>query len=991
MPPALPDPLPHSDAAPFSRDGDAMAESRLRRLAGAGIVGILRADFAGRVLDANAAFLAMVGYTRGDLAAGLRWDVMTPPEWRGVDEQIVRALDATGEAQPVEKEYVHKDGRRVPVLVGAALLSRETTETIAFVVDLTRQRAAEGARAASRAQLQTVLDAAPTVVYAKDLEGRYTLVNAAFERLLGLPRTEIFGRTDHDLFPADRADAFVANDAEVLRRGDTLVAEENAPGPDGRLRTYVSAKFPLRGAAGGGVAGVAGISTDVTAEHEAERARQESEARLALALDAAELGTFYWDVVAGAHVWDERLYGLYGLAPGTPVTDALVLACVHPDDRARVVADGARALDPSAEAPGGAPPVRGAGERRYAMRYRIVRPRAGRPAHEDAPSTDAAAPVGRGEGGAVRHVAVLARVTFAADAQGTSGAAGGASVGTDVVLRAVRVSGTVQDVTAQAEAEEALAARAADQAFLLDLVARLALLADPAAIGRAAARALGERLGLSRCFFAEVDLVRDVYDIRGMEYDDGVHPPPAGAGPGGRLRRAPARGRARRARHRGGRYRVRRAHGALPHGRLRTATRGRVRAPPTAPGWPLGRGPAARHGRATRVGRRRSGARARGGRARLGGRRHGAARGGGAHRAEEAEAAALQLQEQAAELEAANEELHAVAAELEERTEVAERARAAADRARDEAEAAHVQAQSAYAEAEQQRADAERHRAESERANRARADFLASMSHELRTPLNAIQGYVQLVEDGIYGPVTDGQRHALGRVGRAQAHLLGLVTDVLNFTRLEEGRVTFDVREVAVADVVRDVVPLVAPQLAAKGLALDVALPDASLLVWADQEKLGQVLLNLLANAVKFTPAVQADGTPGRVRVTLTSRAETPEMAYLRVHDTGIGIARDKQDAVFEPFVQVSTGLTRTTEGTGLGLAISRDLARGMGGDLRVRSAPGAGSAFTVALRRVVAVDGTPVDRRIRDERRVREDRRTLADRRREADDRARD
>jgi PAS domain S-box-containing protein len=258
------------------------------------------------------------------------------------------------------------------------------------------------------------------------------------------------------------------------------------------------------------------------------------------------------------------------------------------------------------------------------------------------------------------------------------------------------------------------------------------------------------------------------------------------------------------------------------------------------------------------------------------------------------------------------------------------------------------------------RGEAEEARGVAERANRARADFVASMSHELRTPLNAIQGYVQLLDMGLHGPVTAEQREALGRVSRAQTHLLGLINDVLNFTKLEAGRVEFDVRPTRVADVVRDVAPLVEPQLRAKGLAFAVRVPDdgaagAAALVWADREKLGQVLVNLLSNAVKFTPAVQADGTPGRVTVDFTEQAGEPRVAYLRVHDTGIGIPGDKQDAVFDPFVQVSTGLTRTSEGTGLGLAISRDLARGMGGDLDVRSAPGEGSTFTVTLRRAGA------------------------------------
>jgi signal transduction histidine kinase len=154
--------------------------------------------------------------------------------------------------------------------------------------------------------------------------------------------------------------------------------------------------------------------------------------------------------------------------------------------------------------------------------------------------------------------------------------------------------------------------------------------------------------------------------------------------------------------------------------------------------------------------------------------------------------------------------------------------------------------------------------------------------------------------------------------------------------------------------------------------------------VWVDREKLVQVLLNLLSNAVKFTPTRQADGSPGRVLVTVAGRVGTPEAAYLHVSDTGIGIPRDKQEVVFQPFVQVDARLTRTQEGTGLGLAISRDLARGMGGDLRVRSAEGEGSVFTVTLRRAVTADGLATDRRRADDRR-------LIDERRKADDRRRD
>jgi PAS domain S-box-containing protein len=304
-----------------------------------------------------------------------------------------------------------------------------------------------------------------------------------------------------------------------------------------------------------------------------------------------------------------------------------------------------------------------------------------------------------------------------------------------------------------------------------------------------------------------------------------------------------------------------------------------------------------------------------------------------------------------------------------------------------EVEAARAVAEAQQAEAERMRREAEVEREAALKANRARADFLAHMSHELRTPLNAIHGYIQLLESELYGPITDQQRHALTRVGRAQSHLLSLINDVLNFAKLEAGRVQFDVAETVMADVVGRVVPLIEPQLRAKGLELTISLPESRgeqpIQVWADGEKLGQVLLNLLSNSVKFTPGSQPSGAAGQVRIEFDPDLTAPDRALLRVRDTGIGIPLDKQKAVFDPFVQVSTGLTRTAEGTGLGLAISRDLVHGMGGELGLESAEGAGSTFTVSLLRVRTDDGTPVDRRVRTDRRAGRDRRKRGDRRR--------
>ena len=242
-------------------------------------------------------------------------------------------------------------------------------------------------------------------------------------------------------------------------------------------------------------------------------------------------------------------------------------------------------------------------------------------------------------------------------------------------------------------------------------------------------------------------------------------------------------------------------------------------------------------------------------------------------------------------------------------------------------------------------AELERQRAAAEEANRAKSQFLATMSHELRTPLNAIAGYVQLLELGVRGPITAEQREDLARVQRAQRHLLRLVNDVLNLARIESGRVDYAVEPVPLAEVVASVLPMVEPQMGARGLACAVDVPP-DLVARADREKVQQVVLNLLTNAVKFTPA------GGTVTVDATRPADGPGGVLLRVRDTGIGIPADKLQSVFEPFVQVDVSHRSRVEGTGLGLAISRDLARGMGGDLTAESVLGGGSTFVLALPR---------------------------------------
>jgi signal transduction histidine kinase len=232
---------------------------------------------------------------------------------------------------------------------------------------------------------------------------------------------------------------------------------------------------------------------------------------------------------------------------------------------------------------------------------------------------------------------------------------------------------------------------------------------------------------------------------------------------------------------------------------------------------------------------------------------------------------------------------------------------------------------------------------DAETANRAKTAFLRAMSHELRTPLNAIGGYIDLLDMGLRGPVTENQHADFARVRTNQQHLAAIITEILNFARVGSGSVSYAVSDVNGCDALKHAIELIEPLIAQQGLVFDGISGDSSIVARADPEKVTQILVNLLSNAIKFTPA------GGHISAECAAADDTVSLSII---DTGLGIATKKLETIFGPFVQLKEGLADREGGIGLGLSISRDLARAMSGDLTVESTEGKGARFTLSLPR---------------------------------------
>ncbi len=235
-------------------------------------------------------------------------------------------------------------------------------------------------------------------------------------------------------------------------------------------------------------------------------------------------------------------------------------------------------------------------------------------------------------------------------------------------------------------------------------------------------------------------------------------------------------------------------------------------------------------------------------------------------------------------------------------------------------------------------------RDEAMEANRTKSQFLANMSHELRTPLNAIIGITEMLEEDARDDALDDYIEPLERVSRAGTHLLHLINEVLDLSKIEAGRVEFHVEAIDVAELTEELATTAQPLADKKGNRLAVRCPEESGAMHGDPTRVRQIVLNLLSNACKFTEGGEVSLTVSR------KRTRGKDWIQFAVADTGIGMTPEQQAKVFEEFAQADSSTTRKYGGTGLGLAISRRFCRMMGGDIELISEPGVGSTFTARL-----------------------------------------
>ncbi len=851
-------------------------------------INVFRKDKSGSIVYANARYCETLGHDLEDLLGKTDHDLFPQDLADKYVEDDAKIINTGGSLEAIER-HRRPDGEEIIVQVLKAPVHARDGSIVGvqgMFWDVTSREKAEEAHRESEARLKAIMDNTAAVIYLKDDQCRYRMINRRYEQLFNVNSDDVLGKTDFDIWPQELAEAFQANDRQVLQSGEIVECEEIAAHSDGN-RTYLSVKFPLRNSQGE-IYAVAGISTDITERKRAENALRESEERRNLALEAAQIGTWTWSIGDDAMLWDERLHAVFGLRPGEfdgSIED--FFSRVHADDRA-VVRNS----------------VRGALEERedFDVDFRILRP-----------------------DGEVRSLVARAAVVRTKK------------------HKPLRMTGVCLDVTERERAEQALrevqermrrVVEAAHDAFI-------AIDAQGSIIewNREAERTFGwpsaEAIGSSLCelIVPEKDRAnaRDGignyleggkgpylnrrFETEALRRDGTIFPIEMTITPvrvedsyvfSAFLHDITSRRQAEEALRRSdARFRrlvdsnivgitIDHFDGSIMEANdafLRMV--GYTRADLKAGKLNWERMTPSEHQESTWAAIE-------------------TLRSAGTCTVREkeyfrADGTRVPVLVGVTMLEESGDKCICVIVDITERKKALSELQTA-----------------------KEQADA---------ANEAKSRFLANMSHEIRTPMNAIIGLTELVLDT---RLEGNQRDYLQMVQTSAESLLAIINDVLDYSKIEAGRLEINHGDFRIRELVGDVLKTLAVRAHERNLELAFdAHQDVPEFVLGDAGRLRQVLTNLVGNAIKFTESGEVV-----VSVELESRHDDEVLLQFVVSDTGIGIAEEHLESIFEAFEQVDTSTTRRFAGTGLGLAITQRIVRLMGGRIWAESEVGHGSSF---------------------------------------------
>ena len=900
------------------------SEMRFRRVFDSSVSGMMFADFQGNITDANDRFLQMVGYTREELDAGLiHWDAMTPPEYLPADFLAIERLRQDGEIESLEKEYYRKDGSRISVLLGAALLPGSEDQTICVLVDITDRKQAQKALQESQQFLQTVLDTIPLAVFWKNRESVFLGCNQQFAETLGLPSTiESIGKRDLDICQEEvEANEYCAMDRRLMETGEAMLGiEETLTLPNGKPIFIETHKAPLRDCSGN-IIGLVGTFQDITDRKEAEARfqQQAKQERLLGAITKRMRSSLNLDEILNSTVEEIHqflqsdrtlVYRVFPEGTGAAIAESIspnrlkLLDILFPEEvfpqenYERYIQGRVYALNDSEDENESIVPCLVEFLADIQVRAKLVVPIIQNQTlwgllivHQcDTPR--------QWQDWEINLLKQIANQLAIAIQQSYLYE----QVQSELAIR----KQTENAIALQLQRQRTLGVIAQQIRESLDINQILAAVTQQVKEILQGDRIIVFRLfGDGRTQIVEEAVSNEFPALKDHHWEDELWSQEI-------LNR-----------YWQGKPRI------VPDVMtdiwtdclVEYATVCQVQSKIVAPILQEVRSSESHRWVAPGQTKKLWGVLV-------------------VHACREQrvwqESEAQLLQQIANQLAIAIQQASLFKQLQQELTE-------------------RQQAQQQLTERNQQLGASNEELA---RATRLKDEFLANMSHELRTPLNAILGMSEGLQEQVFGIVNEQQIKALQTIELSSSHLLELINDILDVAKIESGQMELDCTPVSINHLCQSSMAFIKQQALQKRIQLEIQMPLNLPDLLIDERRMRQVLINLLNNAVKFTP------NRGRITLEVSGQqrradpdsANSPpdflvkETLRIAVIDTGIGIAPEHINKLFQPFIQIDGALNRQYTGTGLGLALVKRIVELHGGQVGITSTVGVGSCFTIDL-----------------------------------------